>query len=441
MATKNYLVDTNVLLHDPNSIYAFEENNVYILVAVLEELDKFKTAPGETGANARKVVRELDLLMEKGDLNDGVRMDNEGMMYVTQYMKNGLCLDMSETDNRLITTAHKLELDTGLKSVVVTKDIGLRIRAAGVKVGAEDYKSGKHKIESYHGHSQLVVPGEVIDILYDEGYVPKGTFDANENDGDEEYYANHYFHLVDVGDPSHNGLAKLDKKGQLVRIKERLSPCGIVAKSVEQKFALDALLDPNISLVTLRGFAGTGKTLLAISAALSRALDENDECYKVTITRPIVPVGNDVGFLPGDLDEKMAPWMRPIYDALDKIKECDSKPGKQSSIPAGFEGGNLLEITPLAYVRGRSIAHSFMVIDEAQNMTPLEVKTLLTRASDETKIVLTGDVDQIDNPYLDSESNGFSYLISHLKSHDIHAHIELEKGERGRLAEIAAKYL
>jgi PhoH-like ATPase len=247
--------------------------------------------------------------------------------------------------------------------------------------------------------------------------------------------------LNDECDAGHSGLARLDGDGNLVRIKEKSSPCGIRAKSVEQKFALDALLDPNISLVTLRGMAGTGKTLLAIAAALSRALDDKDDCYKLTITRPVVPVGKDIGFIPGDVNEKMGPWMRPIYDALDKIKECDSKPGSKSSIPAGFEDSNLLEITPLVYVRGRSIAHSFMIIDEAQNMTPLEVKTLLTRASDETKIVLTGDTDQIDNPYLDSESNGFSYLISHLKGHDIHAHVELEKGERGRLAEIAAKYL
>jgi len=438
MAKKNYLVDTNVLLLDPNSIYAFQDNNVYILISVLEELDKFKTAAGETGANARKVARELDLLRAKGNLNDGVGLDNGGTIYVTTYMKNGLNLDLSLVDNRLITTAHKLQIDTKLKSVVVTKDIGLRVRADGVRVNAEDYESGKHKVESYHGHSQLSVPREVIDLLYGEGSVDKGTFDVCEQG---EFYPNHYFHLVDLSDNKHTGLAKLDKNGNLVKIKEKLSPCGISAKSVEQKFALDALMDPSVSLVTLRGMAGTGKTLLAIAAALSRALDDNDDCYKVTITRPVVPVGNDIGFIPGDVDEKMGPWMRPIHDALDKIKECDNKPGSKSAIPAGFEGSNLLEITPLVYVRGRSIAHSFMVIDEAQNMTPLEVKTLLTRASDETKIVLTGDVEQIDNPYLDSESNGFSYLISRLRKHDIHAHIELEKGERGRLAEIAAKCL
>jgi len=438
MAKKNYLIDTNVLLHDPNSLYAFEDNNVYILISVLEELDKFKTAPGETGANARKVAKDLDALRERGNLNDGVNLDNGGMIYVTTYKKNGLNLDLSVVDNQLITTAHKLQLDTEIKSVIVTKDIGLRVRADGVKVNAEDYKSGKYKMDAYLGHSRQVVPEEVIDMLYENGSVSPEEFDIR-NLG--EFCVNHYFILQSESDKKHTGLAKLTKDGHIVSIRESLSPCGISAKSVEQKFALDALLDPNVSLVSLRGMAGTGKTLLAIAAALSRAIDEHDECYKVTITRPIVPVGRDVGYLPGDLDEKMAPWMRPIYDAIDKIKECDNRPGKRSSIPAGFDNGNLLEVTPLPYVRGRSIAHSFMVIDEAQNMTPLEVKTLLTRASEGTKIVLTGDIDQIDNPYLDSESNGFSYLISHLKGQDIFAHIELEKGERGRLAEIAAKYL
>jgi PhoH-like ATPase len=438
MAKKNYLIDTNVLLHDPNSIYAFEDNNVYILISVLEELDKFKTAPGETGANARRVAKALDTLREKGNLNDGVPMDNGGTIYVTTYRKNGLNLDLSIVDNRLITTAHKLSIDTKLKSVVVTKDIGLRVRADGVKVNAEDYESGKYKVESYHGHSTVFVPDDVIDRLYEDKVVTNDYFDINEN-GD--FCVNHYFILKSETDIDHTGLARLDSDGSLVTVRTGLSPCGISALSVEQTFALDALLNPSIPLVSLRGMAGTGKTLLAIAAAISRAVDDHDECYKVTITRPIVPVGNDIGFIPGDVDEKMGPWMRPIYDALDKIKECDGKPGKRSSIPANFDNSSLLEITPLVYVRGRSIAHSFMVIDEAQNMTPLEVKTLLTRASDGSKVVLTGDIEQIDSPYLDSESNGFSYLISRLKGQDIFAHIELEKGERGKLAEVAAKYL
>ena len=438
MAKKNYLIDTNVLLHDPNSIYAFEENNVYILICVLEELDKFKTAPGETGANARRVARELDNIREKGNLNDGVELEGGGTIYVTTFKKNGLNLDLSIVDNRLITTAHKLELETGLKSVVVTKDIGLRVRADGVKVPAEDYRSGKYKMDAYLGNSTEEVPEWVIDQLYSDGVVKSKDFDISKLGS---FCTNHYFVLQAENDKKHTGLARLNKKGDLVGIKENCCACGISPKSVEQKFALDALLDPEISLVSLRGMAGTGKTLLAIAAALSRVLNDGDECYKVTITRPIVPVGRDVGYLPGDLDEKMTPWMRPIHDAIDKIKECDSHLDHRSSIPAGFDNGNIIEITPLPYVRGRSIAHSFMIIDEAQNMTPLEVKTLLTRASEGTKIVLTGDIDQIDSPYLDSESNGFSYVISHLKGQDIFAHIELEKGERGRLAELAAKYL
>ncbi len=440
MAQKNYIVDTNVLLHDPNSIYAFEDNNVYILISVLEELDKFKTAPGETGANARRVAKELDTLREKGNLNDGVELENGGKLYVTTYKKNGLNLDLSVVDNRLITTAHKLKIDTKLKSVVITKDIGLRVRADGVRVDAEDYESGKYKVESYHGHSTIQVPARIINMLYEHEVIAKECHSVND---EKQFLPNHYFKFVNEIDPKKTVLAKLAVNGDLVKINMNKRPvCGISPKSPEQHFALDALLDPDISLVTLRGMAGTGKTLLSIAAALSRALDDNDKCYKITITRPTIPVGRDIGFLPGDLDDKMAPWMRAIYDAIDKIKECDGGIGKKSSIPAGFDRKDgFLEVTPLPFVRGRSIAHSFMVIDEAQNMTPLEVKTLLTRASEGTKIVLTGDTDQIDNPYLDSESNGFSYLISKIKGHDIHAHIELEKGERSRLAEIAAKNL
>lgn len=427
---KNYLIDTNVLLHDSDSMFAFEENHVYILVTVLEELDKFKTAPGETGANSRRAARNLDSLREKGRLSDGVDLDKNGKLFVIPYMKNGLNLDLTIVDNQLLTTAHRLTEKTGLKSVVVTKDVNLRVRADGVDVPAEDYRNDKHPHPDYFGYDDLHVDKGIIDELYENDEV---DFDV-----DDHIVPNHYFRLVDNADFKHTGLARYND-GVLYKVRETRA-FGITGRNVAQKFAIDALFDDSIKVVTLRGKAGTGKTLLAIMAGLAQVIQSDSETARLTVTRPVIPVGRDLGFLPGDLDEKLAPWMRPIFDAFDAIKDFDRK-GRQSQIPLNNDLREFVDVAPLSYVRGRSIANSFMIVDEAQNMTPHEVKTLMTRAGVNSKIVLTGDTDQIDNPYLDSDSNGFSYLISRFRGQEMHAHIELVKGERSKLAEVSATIL
>jgi PhoH-like ATPase len=428
---KNYLIDTNVLLHDSDSMFAFEENHVYILVTVLEELDIFKTAPGETGANSRRAARNLDSLREKGRLSDGVDLDNGGKLFVIPYMRNGLNLDLSSVDNQLLTTAHRLLEKTEMKSVVVTKDVNLRVRADGVDVPAEDYRNDKHPQPDYCGYEDMFVDRGVIDAIYENGEV--------EYEFDREVVTNHYFRLIDNVDVKHTGLVRHAGGGMLVKLQETRA-FGITGRNLAQKFAIDALFDNSIKVVTLRGKAGTGKTLLAIMAGLAQVMQPDSEMVRLTVTRPVIPVGRDLGFLPGDLDEKLAPWMRPIYDAFDAIKDFDRK-GRQSQIPFNNDLKEFVDVAPLSYVRGRSIANSFMIVDEAQNMTPHEVKTLMTRAGVNSKIVLTGDTDQIDNPYLDSDSNGFSYLISRFRGQEMHAHIELVKGERSRLAEVSATIL
>jgi len=427
-SVKNYIIDTNVLLHDPNSIFAFEEHDVYVLVSVLEELDKFKTHPGAVGANARSVARSLDGLREKGSLKDGVEMESGGRVFVIPFMKNGLDLDLGSVDNQLLTTAHKMASMSGMRTVLVTKDINLRIRADGVGVLAEDYRKDKQKVDAYKGYSEIVATKEIIDALHNEKTVQFVT----------GLPRNHYVRLVSEIDPQHSGLAKVgDGKLHLVG-RTGYDLFGIKPKNLEQIYALDALQDEDIKVVTLRGRAGTGKTLLAIAVGLHYVL--GDERSKMTITRPVIPVGKDIGFLPGDLEEKMTPWMRPIYDALDAIREADRK-GKHTQIPLTTELDHIIDVAPLSFIRGRSIANSFMIVDEAQNLTPHEVKTLMTRAGNGTKLVFTGDIDQIDNPYLDSESNGFSYLISKFKGQELFAHVELVKGERSRVAELASNIL
>jgi PhoH-like ATPase len=429
---KNYLLDTNVLIHDASSMFAFEDNHVYVLVSVLKELDNLKSKPGETGANARRAARNLDALREKGLLCKGVELDNGGRLFVIPHMKDGLDLDLSEVDNQLLTTALKLKEATGMKSVVVTKDVNLRVRADGVGILAEDFKNDQLDGIDYNGYSDLIVPCCSIDALYADGRL----------DMPAEASAlplNHYLRLVCDADPKKTGLARV-ADGNLEAVEANHSVLGIKGKNLPQCFALHALMDERIRVVTLRGKAGTGKTLLAIAVGLFRVLGEDGPYRKLTITRPTIPVGNDLGFLPGDMDEKMLPWMRPIQDAFDTIRESDSRSGK-SHIPANFVDRDIVEVAPLAYVRGRSIAGSFMIIDEVQNITPHEVKTLITRSGLNTKIVLTGDVDQIDNPYLDARSNGLSHLISKFRGQDLYAHIELVRGERSRVAELAATIL
>jgi len=428
---KNFLLDTSVLLHDADSLFAFEDNHVYVLVSVLQDLDKFKSAPGEAGVNARRAATHLDRLRGKGKLCDGVSLDTGGKIHVIPYMKNGLDLNLSLVDNQLLTTALKLSQLTQRKSVVVTKNVNLRVRADGVSIGAEDYSSDRSDSLGYLGYSDVEMECGDIDALYADGELTTKTLGLP---------LNHYVRLVDATNPNHTGLARIGPDNVLSRVDDHYPVFGIKARNLAQTYAMHALLDESVKIVTLRGKAGTGKTLLAMAAGMYQVMGGACSYSRLTITRPVIPVGRDIGYLPGAVDEKMAPWMRPIYDALDMIRGADATSGR-SHIPGGFQDDDIIEVAPLMYVRGRSIANAFMIVDEAQNMTPLEVKTLTTRAGANTKLVFTGDTDQVDNPYLDAHSNGFSYMIAKFMGEPLHAHVELVKGERSPLAELAATKL
>lgn len=427
---KNYLLDTNTLLHDPDAIHVFEDNDVYILVSVLEELDKFKNEPGQLGANARRVSRELDELRERGMLSTGVEM-KEGRLFVVPFKKNGLDLDFTRVDNQLLSSALKLKRDTRRPTILVTKDINLRVRADGYSIPAQDYLFDKTDDRDY-GILTAHVPKQTIDALYKHGVV-----DVSDVEG---MWTNRCMLLVDNTDPRHTAPAVCLDGGRAKPIAENQYAMGIKPRNLEQQFAMYALLNDGIKAVTLRGKAGTGKTVLAIACGVQRAAAAVDQYYNgVLVTRPVVPIGNDIGYLPGDVDEKMAPWMGAIWDAMGVVKERDQRSGN-SILPHKWDDDNL-SILPLVYVRGRSVNNSYIIVDEAQNLTPHEVKTLATRVSQGAKIVFTGDVAQIDNPYLDQNSNGLSHLVMKLSGEPLFMHVDLIKGERSPFAEIAARLL
>jgi len=430
--SKNYLLDTNTLLHDPQAIHVFEDNDVYILVTVLEELDKFKNEPGQLGANARRVARELDELRGRGKLNTGVEMESGGRLFVTPFKKNGLDLDFVKVDNQLLSTALKLKHDTNRPTILVTKDINLRVRADGHGIPAEDYLYDKSDQEKDYGVLRALVPRETIDALF--------KHDVVEIPDVPGMWTNRCMLLIDNTNPKHTAPAICVNDHSATPLVEGLHAMGIKPRNLEQQFAMHALLKDGIKAVTLRGRAGTGKTVLAIACAVQRAASASDEYYNgVVVTRPVVPIGNDIGYLPGDVDEKMAPWMGAIWDAMGVVKDRDQRSGN-SVLPHKWDEENL-SILPLIYVRGRSISNSYIIVDEAQNLTPHEVKTLATRVSQGSKIVFTGDVAQIDNPYLDQNTNGLSHLITRLSGESIFMHIDLTKGERSEFAELASKKL
>lgn len=435
---KYYVLDTNVLLHDVNSLFAFEDNDLIIPIAAIEELDRFKKDLNEIGRNARQVSRILDNLRSQGPLFKGIGLESGGTIrvfipsYKTNHLPPELILD--KADNQILLVAMELK-EKGDKPVcLVTKDTNLRIKADALGLSARDYESDKVEIsELYEGFKTLVVSRDVIDRYFAEGVMSPSGNDLHPNEG---------IILVDEGDPKHTALARFDKgKGSLIPLDlPKEGVWGIYPKNAEQRFALDLLLDDSIKLVSLAGKAGTGKTLLAIAAGLKKTADE-DVYIRLLVSRPIFPMGKDIGFLPGALEEKLSPWMQPIFDNLELIFGLEKKEkGKHYSYKELMHQG-ILQLEPLTYIRGRSIPNQYMIIDEAQNLTPHEIKTIITRAGDNTKIILTGDPYQIDNPYIDSSSNGLSYVVERFKNEAIAGHVTLSKGERSELAERAANLL
>jgi PhoH-like ATPase len=434
---KNYILDTNVLLHDPNSLLAFKSNNVLIPIEVLEEIDRFKRESSELGQNARSVSRSLDALRAKGHLNKGVKLENGGTLRIVFHEKNGetkLPFENNSVDNRIITQAMSIKkLDTKHAAILVTKDINLRIKADSLGLQAEDYETDRVLLtELYSGMIDLTVTADKL-----SRFRLDGELDLN---GYGKYFPNEYCTLTEESNPKRTALTKVDPTGTklIPIIDSKEGVWGIKPRNREQHFAFDALLDDRVKLVTLMGKAGTGKTLLAMAAGLKRTVMDR-EFRRLVVARPTVSMGRELGFLPGSLEEKLAPWMQPIHDALELLSDLNMGSDHRRSTDLMRSGTIMVEA--LSYIRGRSIAHQYMVIDEAQNLTPLEVKTIITRVGTGTKIIFTGDPYQIDNPYVDSSSNGFNYIISKFRDQAISAHIELQKGERSELAELAANIL
>ena len=434
---KNYVLDTNVLIHDPQSIFRFEDNNVIIPIYAIEEVDQFKREGSERGRNARSIARLLDELKDRGgSLSKGVALDSGGTLRVavpSKRLELPSAVDHTAMDQAILQTAFDVrENDAGHPTIFVTMDTNLRIRADALGMVSETYENQRVDVDQLaSGIVEMELTGEEIDGFFRDGRIAPR---------DPSIAANTCVLMRDRGNPSHTALGRYDvQKRMVVALRvPREGVMGIRPRNKEQSFAIDLLLDESVRLVTLVGKAGTGKTLLALAAGLKRTL-EDGAFTRILVSRPVMPLGRDIGFLPGDVDEKLNPWMQPIFDNLEFLFATGSRKGPRAYAEL-LESGQI-QVEPLTYIRGRSIPQQFIVVDEAQNLTPHEVKTIITRSGDGTKIVLTGDPGQIDNPYVDSASNGLSIAAERFRGEKLAAHIVLAKGERSDLAELAANCL
>ena len=447
---KNYVLDTNVLLYDPHAIFKFEDNDVIIPIFVIEEVDQFKREGTERGRNARTACRFLDELRDKGgSLAKGVPLDGGGSLRVavpTSRPELASALDKTAQDQAILQTAIvEMKADRSRPTVFVTMDTNLRIRADALGVATENYENQRVDVDKIdRGIVELDVDPSDVDQFFHEGQLtpPEGS----------GLFANTCVLLRDRKSPSHTALGRYHGDRGLV-LPLRVPASGVMGvrpKNKEQTFALELLLDNSIRLVTVLGKAGTGKTLLALAAGLRRTVD--DEVYtRLLVSRPVIPLGRDVGYLPGDIEEKLNPWMQPIFDNLEFLFQSGNKDSAKAEKQPKQNGGQrsfvdlldrgILQVEPLTYIRGRSLPHQYLIVDEAQNLTPHEVKTIITRCGEGTKIVLTGDPFQIDNPYVDSTTNGLTVAAHRFKGQTLAAHVVLSKGERSDLAEIAANLL
>ncbi len=440
---RTYVLDTNVLLYDPGSLHAFNEHHLVLPITVIEEIDRFKRDLNETGRNARTISRTLDSLRASGSLSKGVPLPRGGSLMVDLGLDSDQLppnFEPNTNDNRILATVYSLCRERPLGSVIfVTRDVNMRLKADALGIRAEDYEHAHIRVdENYTGVTERDVPEKQIQDLYQRGWV-------HFEDGD--LYANQFV-ILKASDRSDNqsAMARFDaRQKRLVRVqRQKDAVWGIYPRNKEQIFALDLLLDDSVRLVTLDGIAGTGKTLLAIACGLQKVADEG-AYRRLVVARPIFPLGRDVGFLPGDISEKLNPWMKPIFDNLELLLNgADDTTQKRGGGAPSYQpllDQKIIEVEPLTYIRGRSIPRQFLIIDEAQNLTPHEVKTVITRAGDGTKVILTGDPYQIDNPYVDATSNGLTYVVEHFKGQGLAGHVTLCKGERSELAETAARLL
>jgi PhoH-like ATPase len=437
---KLFVIDTNVVLYDHTCIYTFHEHDVALSVVVLEELDRFKRGNDLINLEARQFIRELDTLADSRSLSEGLPLgDGRGRLFLEvgepASSKVSRAFALSKPDHRILALAEELrERRKDRDVILVSKDVNLRIKAKSLGLVAEDYTTGKvRNVERLYPGTACWegLSGEVITRFYNEPHtVPLAEFK-----GREPLLPNQY--LV-MRNGSLSALAHHNRAaGTLERVTKRMA-YGVEPRNAEQIFALDALLRPEVQLLTMTGRAGTGKTLLALAAAL----EQRRLYHQIYLARPMVPLGNrDIGFLPGDVKSKLDPYMQPLWDNISVIRHRLSPESREHKALAEMIEHEKIMVAPLAYIRGRSLDHVFFIVDEAQNLTPHEVKTIITRAGEGSKVVFTGDIHQIDTPYLDSQSNGLTFLVDRMKDQELFAHINLVKGERSPLAELASNLL
>ncbi len=430
-----YVVDTNVLLHEAHALHAFPDGDVVVTVDVLEELDKFKSQPDELGRTARRAIRLLDGLRAHGPLAEGVALPEGGMVQVimTGYLQDlPSNMDSTIADNRILACALHLQKATRRPVIFVSKDLNARVKATALGIKSQDYApdSQPHVDELYRGYRELDLDGAAIDAFYRDGRI----------DAPDDMQPNECALIRDAAQPKHSALARHHSaSASLVPLRyDESRPWRLSPLNMAQHFALEMLLDPDIQLVTLLGRAGTGKTLLALAAALEQVAEKN--LYRrALVSRPIIPLGRDIGYLPGSKEEKLDSWMEPIYDNLQFLVDptLEAVDDKVSYL---FDQG-WLEVEAVTYIRGRSLPKLFILVDEAQNLTSHEVKTIVSRAGQDSKVVLVGDPYQIDNPYLDATSNGLSVVAERFKQELIFGHVWLDRSERSHLAALATELL
>ena len=439
MAKKTYVIDTSVFLSDANALYRFKNNDILIPIKVLEEVDKHKKRQDSVGFNARLIIKHLDALRVKGSLSKGIRLGKGmGILRVAKASRSlPKDLDFSVPDHQIISVAfHESQENEKRKVIVVSRDINMRVIADSLGLLSEGYETNsivEDKDKVYEGFAEVLVDDEFIERFYEDEdmFLEEASIKV-------KLYPNQFILLISSSNPKKSAICRfLEFKSPLKRInvKDYSKSWGIVPRNKEQTFAYDLLFDDDIPLVSLIGRAGSGKTLMAIAAGLEQVLGFGDRKYKkIVVSRPVQPLGKDIGFLPGTMEEKMMPWLMPLQDNLEFIL------GDKTQFKTYFEKGTI-EIEALTYIRGRSISNAFIIIDEAQNLTAHEVKTIITRVGEGTKIILTGDIEQIDNIYTNETSNGLTYAIEKFKNSELVGHITFKKGERSKIATLASKVL
>jgi PhoH-like ATPase len=433
---KFFVLDTNVLLHDPNALFSFADNAVVIPIDVLEELDRFKNENTEMGRNARTVIRALDQLRRSGNLHDGVRVQKTGGRVIVDFQptpQEEFPLSHEVADNKIISTAYRLQKE-GQRVIFISKDINARVKADSLGIKAMDFEKEKVDIETlYPGWREVRVSREEIDSLTKRVKTLKLDCPTFPNE----------FVVLRAKEDEHKTLLVRTRgiPGEVSKLKEiPPSIMGIKPRNKQQVMSFELLLDDDVQLVALVGQAGTGKTLIALAAGLHKVMKEK-RYDRLLVSRPILPLGKDIGYLPGSKEAKLENWMQPIFDNLTLILQASKEQGKKPKRVEDLTQSRVLELEPLTYMRGRSIPNQFIIVDEAQNLTPHEVKTVISRAGEGSKLVLTGDPYQIDNPYLDSSSNGLSYTVERMKNQKLFGSVLLTRSERSTLASIAAEIL